>query len=277
MDIEDSRVVAVCRPSKTKNLIVYFNGINGKAYGRPEKPFSTNFESYTTVIQYDAHAIWIAEETPTWYLGRQAIILSILKTYILDNGISAVKLVGSSAGGYAAIRYGMLLDKSLRQAGFDAIILSYGINPQTGFRPQLLRKIKRAIAVQGWDSGAFGTDPLFLPPALYERFQPLVVDLSELLRGYEPANFGIVLVNDDSNPIERVFCADIANLGYVVHLKHHFKLGHGEGCKTIKLGPFWPLFDIASPFGVVKTAQPDLIPLHFIKPRECLEPAPFEG
>lgn len=257
----ENRLVSVARPARSTNLIVYFNGYGNMAYSRAGVPFATKFEGYAKVATFDAHAIWFVEEKPSWYLDHQSTILDILGRYVVENDIKAIKFIGSSAGAYAAIRCGLLMDKIFSGQGRDVVILSFCVNPQTGFRPALLNKLKAAIVEARWPINDFGTDPILLPQFRAEALQHMTVELADLAADYKPTNFAVVLFNDELNPIERTFCDDIKHWEFVLHLPQRLRMGHGAGCITILREYFWPAFDAALPFTVAETTCAELISL----------------
>lgn len=251
-----NQLQTVVRSSDSANLVVCFNGCGYKAYSRPDLSFGSNLTGRATFLKQDAHIIWFAESVGSWYLAHQESIVRTLVEYIIDNGITRVKLFGGSAGGYAAIRMGLLIDQRLSSVQNDVMLLSFSMNPQTGFRPALIQQIRQAVQDRGWNSDDVGKNPLLLSEEDYHFFSDLKVDLSELMEDLRPRNFAGVVLSDVLNPIEQTFCNDIASRDFLLIHPFHFGMPHAEGASRIyKEGGFWSIFDSIHPFGTVDPAS----------------------
>jgi hypothetical protein len=248
----NNQLLAVVRPSYSTNLIVCFNASDKKAYARPDLPFGTSLSGRANFAQQHAHVMWFAEGGATWYLAHQDAIVRTIHEYITEHGIRRVKLFGGSAGGYAAIRMGLLVDQRLSASDDNVMLLSYSINPQTGFRPDLIRRVRQAVQDHRWNFDDIGKNPVLLSEADYHRYDHMKIDLRDLTADLKPRNFAAVVLSDLSNPIERAFCEDIASREYILIQPHHFGLGHAQGSARIwKEGSFWPAFESVYPFGTV--------------------------
>jgi hypothetical protein len=249
------RLLSVVRPSRSTNLIVCFNGYGNKAYSKPGVPFDTNLDGYTVIPQYHAHVIWFVEEKTSWYLEHEDEILERLIKYVVENGITHVKLLGCSAGAYASLRFGILLDKRLAMIGNNAMLVSFAVNPQTGFRPELLAKVKQSMAAHNWNPNAYGTDPVLLPQAYYDAYAHRKIDISQLLALHRPRNLAAVVMHDAGNPIEMVFSGDIFTANYVLNFPQRFGLDHGSGCARLWREFLWEPFDKVAPFGKAMSSE----------------------
>lgn len=247
---EKGSLLSVVRQNRSRNLIVYFNsyGVENRPGTQPGRPFGTRFQNYRKVMRYDAHAVWFVEEKGSWYLEHQDRILDVLTSYIAEHDITAIKMIGSSAGGYAAIRIGLLLDQRLKHSGNDATILSFAINPQTGFRPDLFARIERATEESRWSGARLGQDPIVLAKDYIGAYAHMRIDLLELMRDYQARNMGVVLMYDSLNPIEATFCGDLAGTDFILHFPVPLGLNHLDGATKILLGELWQVFDQALPF-----------------------------
>ncbi len=257
---QKGELLSVVRQNGSNNLIVYFNsyGVENRPGKQPGRPFGTKFQNYRKVIRYDAHAIWFVEEKGSWYLEHQDRILDILMRYIVEHDIAAIKMIGSSAGGYAAIRMGLLLDQRLKHSGSDATVLSFAINPQTGFRPDLFARIERTTLESRWQGARLGQDPIVLAKDYIDAYAHMQIDLVELARNYQPRNVGIVLMYDNLNPIETTFCGDLADIDFILHFPVPLGLNHFDGATKILLNELWPVFDQALPFPKLDNADGEL-------------------
>lgn len=252
------RLVSTVRPAHEKSLIIYFNGYGNMAFKSPDLPHQTRFEALSRLTTYNAHVIWMVEERETWYLAHQHEMLAILLRYIVSNRIERIKVAGSSAGGYAALRIGLLLDRCLAAMNYQAVIVSFAVNPQTGFSDELLLKIRMAMREASWNPRALGRDPILLHPSLRTRFSNLNIDLAELAREAKPHNFAAVLFNDSTNPIEATFSAEITTWTHLAHLPKPMALGHGQGCVQIYKEHFWTSFDAVLPLPLAETPRREL-------------------
>lgn len=243
------RLLSVVRPSRSTNLIVCFNDYGNKAYSKPGARFATELDGDAVLSEFHSHVIWFAEENTSWYLEHEDEILERLEAYILENGITHTKIVGASAGGFAAVRLGVLLDKKLATIGNNAMIVCFAVNPQTGFRPELMDKVKQSIAENDWNPDAFGTDPILLPQAYYNAYAQRKIDISSLLAQHNPRNFAAVIMHDDLNPIAKVFSDDIFSANYVLNFPQSFGLEYGSGCTRLWREFLWEPFDKVTPFG----------------------------
>ncbi|MBM7048554.1 MULTISPECIES: hypothetical protein [Rhizobium] len=246
----EPNLLAVVRPSASRNLIVTFNGYGyGTApFTRPDLPFETALAAYKKLPRYDAHLIWFAEIQRTWYLGDQEDIVRKITNYILDHQIEQVKLLGGSAGGYAAFRTGLLVDEALKKSQCNTALLSFSFNPQTGFRPELIERVRTAVSGTRFSSD-FGTNPILLSNSNYERYKHQKIDFSEFVSEYKPRNFAAVILSDLLNPIEKSFCDDVPSVDYIMLFPHYLGLGHAEGGEKIyHEGRLFSFFDEAMPF-----------------------------
>lgn len=255
------RLVAAARPADSTTLIVYFNVYLNKANGRPDLPLGTRFDALRAFLPCQAHLVWFAEETETWYLAHQARVLDILANYVAAHGIETVKLVGGSAGGYAAIRFGLLLDRWLAANGQDVAVVAFATNPQTGFSIRLLGEVRAEMAAAGWDAGLLGANPIVLSPILRQAFGPLQTDLRVLGEEAPARNFAVALISDAGNPIERAFTRDILHWPHVHHAPEWLGIGHGEGAEKLYNEAFWPLFDAVFPVARTERFSAELVSL----------------
>jgi pimeloyl-ACP methyl ester carboxylesterase len=220
------RLVAGWRPCNSGTLIVWFNVYSHKAHANPELPLGTRFDAFSRLLPHAAHLAWMVEEQEGWYIAHQDRIVEQLAAFVKTHGIKVVKLAGNSAGGYAAMRTGLLLDQRL--AG-SAAVVAFAVNPQTGFSHRLIGSVHEEIREAGWDPRLMGQNPILPPPSLIRHFAP--PDLAEQARRAALINFAVVLMNDEGNPIERAFSRDILDWPFLSHAPQHWGLNHGEGCE----------------------------------------------
>jgi hypothetical protein len=261
------RLVAAARPwdstmGDSATLIVYFNVYLNRANGRPDLPLGTRFDALRAFLPCAAHLVWFAEEAETWYLAHQARVLDILANYVAANGIETVKLVGGSAGGYAAIRFGMLLDRRMADEGRNVAVVAFATNPQTGFSIRLLGEVRAELAAAGWDAGLLGKNPIVLSPILRQAFGPLQTDLRVLGEEAAAANFAVAVISDEGNPIERAFTRDILHWPHVHHAPEWLGIGHGEGAEKLYNEAFWPVFDAVYPVERMARFSGELVSLN---------------
>ncbi|MCM2401123.1 hypothetical protein NBH20_08145 [Rhizobium sp. S153] len=243
------RLVTVLRPSDTRNLIVCFNGYSLRAHARPDLPFETALAAYNWLHVFNANLVWAAEENTTWYLQHEETVISRLLKLIEERGISSVKFVGSSGGGYASIRAGLLLDKCLAERGLSTSIFSFAINPQTGFRPELIEQAREAVFRAGWPPRLLGSDPILLPDVYHKAHMHKLPDIRQIIPIYKPKNFAAILMYDSLNPIEQVFSGDILSAEWVLGFPQPLGLPHGVGCTRFWTEFLWEKFDRVAPFG----------------------------
>lgn len=254
--------VAAKRKSAPDRLVVFFNGYGNRAGTKPGQPFDTRLECFAAVSRYDAHALWFAEEEETWYLEHEERILMSIIRFVIENRIATIKLVGASAGGYAAIRIGLLLDQRLAACGWNAVTLAFAVNPQTGFSEDIYRKARHALMAARWNPDLVGMDPSLMSSALRRHYHDRVPELAQFGEGYRPTNFAIVILNDDGNPLERVFAEELLSWDFVLQMPQNFGLGHRPGCVRLIKEHLWQAFDVALPFGTtdVPLEEPVLLP-----------------
>lgn len=130
------------------------------------------------------------------------------------NIVTTVKFFGSSAGGYASPGIGLIVDQELSKYGSEATIFSFAINPQTGFRPELIERIRTSVSEAGWNPAHLGRDPVLLAKPFTSAFSHLKVDFVEFARDQVARNFGAVILSDILNPIEKGFCEDVKGLEF---------------------------------------------------------------
>lgn len=251
----DGRLVTVLRPSDAPHLIVCFNGYSRMAHARPDLPFETALMGLNWLTVFDANILWVAEEKPTWYLQHEETVISRITDIMLERGIRTVKLIGSSAGAYAAIRAGLLLDKAMVERGISASIFSFPMNPQTGFRPELIERAAAASIRAGWNPRLLGVDPILLADVYRDAYHYKLPDISDIIRVYKPKNFATILMYDSLNPIEQVFSGDILSAEWLIAFPKPLGIPHGSGCTQFWTEHLWEAFDQVAPFGK-KAAEP---------------------
>jgi hypothetical protein len=191
-------------------------------------------------------------------MDHEKEILAILKCYLVSHGITTVKIIGSSAGGYAAIRIGSRLDSWLKSRSDRVTVLSFAINPQTGFRPSLVRQINDAVASSGWTGPRLGVDPIMMSQTCLDNHRDRQIELRDFLASEQPRDFGVALMYDNLNPIDATFAQDLAHLNYVVRMPTPLRMGHVEGCAHILTHDLWKVFDKAVPIPLLADAHRDL-------------------
>ncbi len=141
--------------------------------------------------------------------------------------VERVVLMGLSAGAYSAIRQGMLLSCATfprRQPQ----ITSFAINPQTGFRYDLLHRILQAVETEKWEKGMLGRDPIVLNQYRPDLCQSPGCDIAlfaKQLPYQENGKFHILY--DQGNPIDRLFAEDLRGLPGFHHHPAPLGLSHG--------------------------------------------------
>lgn len=253
------RLLCVARTSDSPNLIVCINNYDDKAFGRPDLPFATKLGAFRRLSTYDAHCLWFAEEASSWYLEHQQQMLDILIAYIVENRIRSVKLLGSSAGGYAALRTGLLIDRLIAGRALDVVVLSFAINPQTGFRPELIARIRQAVSEEKWNMQDVGRNPVLLTDDYRHHYRHLAIDVVDLAAIAPPTNFAAIVLSDQLNPIEKTFSADLAALEFVLQLPQDIGMNHAAGCtRILQSDQFWETFNTAVPYDLVEPTDQDL-------------------
>jgi hypothetical protein len=243
------RLVTVLRPSTARNLIVCFNGYSSMAHARPELPFETALAGYNWLHKFDANILWVAEEKTTWYLEHEEAVVSRIVGLVEARDISCVKFVGSSSGGYASIRAGLMLDKRLAERGLSASVFSFSMNPQTGFRPELIAMVEQSMLKARWDPELLGIDPILLPATYNQAYRHKLVDISQIIPIYKPRNFATILMHDSISPIEQVFSGDILAADWVLNFPQPLGVTHAAGCTRLWTEFLWETFDRVVPFG----------------------------
>lgn len=253
------RLLGVARPAETPHLVVMFNGYGNRAFAAPDLPFETHLEGLGKLSEMDAHAIWYVEDNTSWLLEHQEAILDTLTAYIVEHRIDQVKLIGASAGGYAALRIGLLLDQRLAQLEQSVAVISFPINPQTGFRPQLIKAVSDEILLSRWRKGRLGSNPILLPAPYYHAYCDQLIEISELYATLTPVNYGAAVFFDRINPIERVFSGDLTPAEIFVPMPQNLNLDHAGGCAAIWQGnAFWETFDSVLPFATIVPREIEL-------------------
>jgi hypothetical protein len=257
---EKSALLAINRPSRSNSLIVYFNGYgkDNRPGAHPDKAFATKLQNFRGVTRYDAHAIWFVENGSSWYLEHEDEILTILKCYVVSQTITTVKFIGSSAGGYAAIRMGSRLDTWLKSRSDRVTVLSFAVNPQTGFRPALFSQIETAAAASRWTGACVGVDPIVMSQPYLDAYRDRQIELRDFLALHPPRDFGVALMYDSLNPIDTTFAQDLAHLDFVIRMPTPLRMGHVEGCAHILTHEIWKVFDKAFPIPLLPDAHTDL-------------------
>lgn len=235
------------------------NNYDDKAFRKPELPFATRLGAFRRLSTYDAHCLWFAEESSSWYLEHQEQMLDILIAYIVEHRIQSVKLLGSSAGGYAALRIGLLIDRRIADQKLDVVVLSFAINPQTGFRPELIAKVRQAVAEKKWDMQDVGRNPVLLTDNYHHHYRHLAIDVVDLAGLAPPANFGAVVLSDHLNPIEKTFSEDLSALEFVLQLPQTMGMAHAAGCiRIFQSEQFWETFNMVVPYDLIEPFEQEL-------------------
>lgn len=227
-------VLVVAKRGVGKSLCVVFNDYKHKAFVAADKPFCTYLQGIGMFSRFSVPVIWFAENTFSWYTLYEDQTLAFLKQIITENGFESVTLLGSSCGGYAALRHALRLsaDETL-QATFNTVVL----NPQTGFSRRLLRSVRAAREARGREFEELGINPIVLNPLCYDPQTTGVneIDVSDLAaRLGDKARCGMNCIFYDSlNPMEVVFAEDCANVPNVVMQPVELKVDHAEGVVTM--------------------------------------------
>lgn len=125
---------------------------------------------YSLCKLYNASFIWFAEDSFLWYLRHERQMLELLQRFCVERSqvrsIRKVVFIGSSAGGYSAIRLGVAFraQQLLRhsQDSFETTRI-FSINAQTGFQGGINKElIKISSSQQSQEFSAFGQDPIYL-------------------------------------------------------------------------------------------------------------------
>lgn len=253
----DGRLVTVLRPSDSHNLIVCFNGYSRMAHARPDLPFETALMGLNWLNVFDANILWVAEEKPTWYLQHEETVISRIIDIMLERDIREIKFIGSSAGAYASIRAGLLLDKALVERGISASIFAFAMNPQTGFRTELIERAVTTSIRAGWNPRLLGVDPILLADVYRDAYQHKLPDISDIVQVYKPKNFATILMYDSLNPIEQVFSGDILSAEWLIAFPKPLGVPHGSGCTQFWTEYLWDTFDRVAPFGKLSAEPTD--------------------
>jgi hypothetical protein len=123
----------------TRPLLIAFGGMAGRL-GIPP------FEFFNVTRHLDVNRVYLRDLSQTWYhAGLPGVSESIddtacfLRSKIAESGSKRVVVVGNSAGGYAAILFGVLI-------GADMI---HAFSPHTSLHnPDHIRSVKRLLFVQ---------------------------------------------------------------------------------------------------------------------------------
>lgn len=216
------------------HLLCAFN-----SYDAPARGAETRLQNARWLNGYGLSTMWFAEAdadagSRTWFTGFDRQIQQWLRHAVRFQGIGRVTLVGSSLGGYAAIRHALLLAD---EPGLEAAT-AFAVNPQTGFGDALMHELRSAMRRVGWREADLGGHPI-LPRRHDLCAAPDSVPESDLLALAQalssPGKAAAELFYDAGNPIEAGFSGRLAPVpGFTLH---PFELGlpHGEGAKHILL------------------------------------------
>lgn len=231
--MSENRIVAVARKRKSAELLVSFNSYSSMAFCYPDQPYATKLENFASFCALDANVIWFVEEFYSWYTLHEKTVLDVLLDFVAENGIRRVRLTGMSAGGFAAVRFGAILNRMLDQRGLKGVqIDAFGINAQTGFRQELLDRIAQTIAREGWTLTSLGENPPLLEAHQFraDKVHHPECDLQFVVRAHGFGQYRAFLFYDRLNPIDRVFAEDLAAFPQVALMSLGLATDHGSGC-----------------------------------------------
>lgn len=194
-----------------------------------------NLEGYQTLTSSETSVIWVAEEKYNWYTNNDLKILTFVSSFVEDNKIKKIVLIGMSGGGYASLRFACLLAKKFNDKNVLKII-SIGINARTRIRKDLIKRAGLMAAKVQWRNNAEDLKT-FLFNA--EKYKGQICSLDKLDLVFQIDLFKEFLKNvefhvlyDSLNPYEKIFSEDVKRENY---FKHPFALGlsHIQGCVKI--------------------------------------------
>jgi hypothetical protein len=216
--------------SGSSALLVYFNG-----YGNQAKGVQTRLDSFATLSLHGTSTLWFAEAGDlSWYTAFDERIQETIRFAARAAGIRRLLLLGSSAGGYAAIRHAALIHDV--DAELDSVC-AVAVNPQSGFSAARLNTIRARMAEMRWPAADLGLNPILPRTGRIHPDHGAVVsdDLCQLLarprQRADATEFHVYY--DAGNPIDSGFAEPLGGaLG--VHL-HPAMVGksHRDSCGAV--------------------------------------------
>jgi len=229
------RTLFSVKKSISETLIVVFNSNANKAFINKSGNLVANLEGYQTLTSSETSVIWVAEEKYNWYTNNDLKILTFISSFVEDNKIKKIVLIGMSGGGYASCRFACLLAKKFNNKNVLKII-SIGINARTGIREDLIQRAGLMAAKVQWRNNAEDLSTLLFKS---ESYKGQICSLDNLDLVFQIEIFKEFLKNvefhvlyDSLNPYEQIFSEDVNRDNF---FKHPFALGlsHIQGCVKI--------------------------------------------
>jgi pimeloyl-ACP methyl ester carboxylesterase len=124
----------------------------------------------------ETSVIWVAEEKYNWYTNNDLKILTFISSFVENNKIKKIVLIGMSGGGYASCRFACLLAKKFNNKNVLKII-SIGINARTGIRKDLIERAGLMAAKVQWRNNA---EDLSTLPFKSESYKGQICSLDKL-------------------------------------------------------------------------------------------------
>lgn len=202
---------------KTNKLLIQINSVASVFDGNNHK---REFNYLTNILGIDI--IRVSQSRPLYWYSNILSELEHVLSGCINVGYKQVFILGSSAGGYAALMLGERLSTRFIEIKFT----TYTINPQTTLEKSIIDDI-----LNKYDHHFIHED--IIEHNLLVESQIMNTGVSEALRVLKQ-NIVHHVCYDALNPVEAHYCAFLKNSPRVLMYEYNFGLSHGEGC--VKIG-----------------------------------------